>query len=383
MSRRVEFEKPIAVAGEPGRIYVSCGRQDDYLELALPDGAAARAVVRDRLAAIAGDPTCDHLDVRFEAGSPATVSILALYVGAEHAAQQALPYEHRLASLLFRLAQAEPTLDFGDLLPERPPAAASAEPAPVGAPASAEPARPTPAIAEPLASSEPAALGRLDLDAASPAAGVEQAPATSSPGVEPQGLAEAAVSAVRPAEAGSAAAPVQAPRAADLLSRAGYLATHGRLHKARRAVEDALREDPTNPDAWRLQQELIRLEAREKRRQREPRSAQAQLEAGFSYLSLGCDDGAVEAFRLAARLQPDLYLAHLLLGIAHHHRMQVAEAQLAYERAARLQPMERAPRQLLAALRRGEPPPRPVEDRPATAAMPRGGLLMAGLATAG
>jgi hypothetical protein len=370
MSRRVEFEKPMSVAGESGRIYVSCGRQDDYLEFALPSGATPGAAVRDRLASIACDPACDHLDVRFEDGSPATVSILALYAGVEHEVQQALPYEQRLANLLLRLAQAEPTLDFGDLLPERPVAAAPAEPP-----------QPGPCVAQPPAGPAPAALTHPD--ATPRAAGVEPAQTMGSPSVEPHRVAEVAVSPVRPAEAGSAALPAQAARAADLLSRATDLATHGHSHKARRAVEDALREDPTNSDAWGLRQELIRLEAREKRRQREPRNPQAQLEAGFSYLSLGCDDAAVEAFRLAARLQPDLYLAHLLLGIAHHHRKQMAEAQLAYERAARLQPTERVPRQLLASLRRGEPPPRPVEDRPGVGGKPSRGLLTAGLAAAG
>ena len=145
-----------------------------------------------------------------------------------------------------------------------------------------------------------------------------------------------------------------------------YLALRSRVHIALHTVEDVLRQDPANAKAWQLREDLTLLERRERQRHREPANAQAQLEVGFSYLTLGCDDDAVRALTQAVTLQANLYLAHVILGIAHHHKHQVEQARVCYERAARLRPEDRTPPDLLSRLARGDPPPIPIEDRPGT-----------------
>jgi tetratricopeptide (TPR) repeat protein len=138
----------------------------------------------------------------------------------------------------------------------------------------------------------------------------------------------------------------------------------GYWEKALRAVEGALRQDPTDRAAWQLREELMLLEEREARRHCEPKSAQAQLEVGFSYLALGCDGEAMEALREAVRLDPDLFVAHVVLGIAYHHQKQTDDARRCYEQAIRLQPANEVCHDLLRSLLCGELPPMPVEDRP-------------------
>ena len=138
----------------------------------------------------------------------------------------------------------------------------------------------------------------------------------------------------------------------------------GDWDRARRMVEAVLRKDPIDLEARALREQMILLEERERRRRLEPLSAQAQCEAGFSYLTLGCDVQAMEAFREALRLEPELFLARVLLGVAYHHQQWTNEARCCYEDALRLQPTNETCRNLLRALLRGEPPPMPVEDRP-------------------
>ncbi len=113
------------------------------------------------------------------------------------------------------------------------------------------------------------------------------------------------------------------------LQRAREEAALGRTHKALRLLDDLLRQKPAHPEALQLQEELRLLERREKRLRRQPRSAQAQLEAGFSYLMVGRNGDAIEAFGRAREIDSSLYLAHLPLGMVHHKEGRMAAALLA------------------------------------------------------
>jgi hypothetical protein len=331
MSGRVELERSVILAGEPVQLFASCGSQDDYVELVLPESPELEARTRRRLTLLHEGTTAELLDVRFSDDRPTTVSILALYAGAAFSDWRSRPYPDRLAGVLAHLAAVEPGFDFGELLPVGPLAVKAA---PV-----AEPLCPA-AVADPVAETS-AASGPVD----------ELAAARAVPRVDAVPTADHRDSS-------------RSRSAVDYLGRAGELAARGRVHKALRAVEDALRQNSADREAWALREELQLLERRERRRQREPKNAQAQLEVGFSYLTFGSDGEAIAALREAARLDSNFYLAHLILGIALHHGKRVREAQVCYERAARLRPLEEAPRELLRSLRRGLPPFRPVEDRP-------------------
>ncbi len=153
-------------------------------------------------------------------------------------------------------------------------------------------------------------------------------------------------------------------QASRLLKESQELVARGRIHKALRAVDELLRLDPSHSDAIRLRDSLRLLERREKRRFREPRSTQAQLEAGFSYLAHNRNREAIAALTQAGRLSPELHLAHLLLGVAFHREGDVASAKRAYERAARWPSNESTCRDLIASLLRGEPPPPLMEAEP-------------------
>lgn len=134
--------------------------------------------------------------------------------------------------------------------------------------------------------------------------------------------------------------------------------------RALQAVDDLLRQNPSDVGARRLREEIRLLGKRESRRQCEPENAQAQLEVGFSYLVLACYSDAIEALREAVRLDPGLFIAQVVLGVAYHHQKQTDEARRCYEQAIRLEPTNRVCRDLLRALLRGELPPMPIENRP-------------------
>ncbi len=236
------------------------------------------------------------------------------------------PYAERIAGIFEKLARAVPVLDFGDLIPETTTEAAPSPP-------------PVECVA--LPASEPA---------------VERLAQAVPTGNEARWHPDDAIAGLAPAAHRFANA--------DRLRDARRLAARGHVHKALRAVEDVLRADPDDGEAQVLQEHLQLLARRVKRREREPKNAQAHLEAGFSYLTLECDREAINALREAIRLAPGLYLAHLLLGIALHRDGEVAAASQAYERARLLRPRDEMPGSLLAALQRGEPPPLLVEDPP-------------------
>jgi tetratricopeptide (TPR) repeat protein len=278
-------------------LYVSSGRWDDYLEPALPEERDCYAAIAGSLSALAERHAPVDLDVRLRSHPSPILCVLADYGSAE--TQRERPFAERVRDLLGLLAEAVPALDLGDLLPRRPPALAAVAP-----------------VAEVIGTKEV----------------LPQAPA------------------VTP--------PVTDERALELARR---LAAKGQVHKALRAVEDQLRVTPGLAEAVMLREELRALERREKRRRLEPRNAQALLEAGFSYLAVGATTTAVEALGQATRLEPDLYLAQLLLGVAMHKEGQPVAARAAYTRAAALNPGEGVVGDLLATLGRGEPPPRLAE----------------------
>lgn len=144
------------------------------------------------------------------------------------------------------------------------------------------------------------------------------------------------------------------------------LARRGQVNKALRSLDGILLIQPNNYDAWKFREELRLLERREKRRRREPYNLQAQLEVGFSYLLVERNEDAAEALARATKINPNQYLAHLLLGIALHRQGQVKRARSAYRRAAKLRPDDKKTLEgLLDALDRGEPPLPIAETRPA------------------
>jgi tetratricopeptide (TPR) repeat protein len=321
MSARAEYERTAALNGMPVRLFVSCGHSDDYLELVLADGAGSDSHVLDSL--VEGPTATGHhdLDVRLAAGEPPTVSVLAMYTSDEVARSQ--PPEARVEGILRALARKQPGLDFGGLLPKPAVPAQTAPTTPSDVSVSV-PVAPRDATEE---TAEVTASATCNVDQCQTQAPPERLPVT-------------------------------------LFDRAGNLAARGEVHRALYLVDETLRRDPHDKDAWALREELMLLEARERRRQRVPDEAQAQLEVGFSYLTLGCDALATAALAEAARLKPNLYLAQVMLGVAHHHQKQAKLAKVCYERASRVRPRERTPRELLHALACGLPPPRPVEQRP-------------------
>lgn len=148
------------------------------------------------------------------------------------------------------------------------------------------------------------------------------------------------------------------------MARARELAARGNLHKALRILDELLRDSPGLFEAEELAAAIRTLDRREKRVRREPRSSQARLEVGFSYLRLGRNRDAAQALREAVRMEPDFYLAQLLLGISLHRLGDVLLAGSAYRRAGQLRPAERVPAELLSALEKGEPPFELAESTP-------------------
>lgn len=224
-----------------------------------------------------------------------------------------------MADILLKLAHAAPALDCGDLIPER-----------------VRPPRP----------SRVQQTGGLSL-----ARGQEAASSITTP---PSNGTVQKLGAPQPARHLKTA--IQAQPSTASMEKAHALAARGQLHKAFRVVDDVLRLAPDHAEARLLRERLRLLEQREKNRRREPRNPRAQLEAGFSYLQLEANRDATDALQKACQLSPDLYLAHLLRGIALHRLGEVREARSAYFRAARLRPGDDIHDDLLSALERGEPP---------------------------
>jgi hypothetical protein len=300
--RRVEYEQSITVVGGPGRLLVSSGPSDDYLELILPGNQSGSTEMMVRIEALSGATGGQRFDVRVATGEPPTVSVLVNYADA---LRMTRPYPERVREVMDALAGAAPDLCFGT----------STLPSPLAAQAAGSQA----------GGRRPKEPGRVFLGAARL-----------------------------------------------LTDECGYLALRVRVHIALHTVEEVLRQNPSNSKAWQMREDLVLLERRERRRQREPGSSQAQFEVGFSYLSLGCDDDAISALTQAVRLDPSLYLGHVILGIAHHHLCQFEQARVCYERAGRLRPGDKTPPDLLTCLDKGDPPPIPVEDRPGVRERMRG-----------
>ena len=311
LGERTETEREVFVEGVPARLYASSGPRDEYVEIVMPADWNADAAVCSRLAALSVYSDDRSFDAGLIVGPPAIVTATTLRVGGR-ADDQPSTAGH-LAESLRLLATALPGADFGDLLPR--------------------------AITEPTPS---------------PATAGGSAVATDSAIVT--GLAGKTV------ETAQSRALPPTPGAEDLLERARAHAAKGQMHKASRLVDEALRLSPRHLGAIVLRDRLAMLNRREKRRQREPRSIQAHLEVGVTWLQLGCDSLAVAAFRDSVRVGPTSYLASLLLGIAHHHGGRVAEAGAAYAAAGALRPLDPTVADLVGALARGEPPPLPVED---------------------
>ncbi|MHB1133370.1 MAG: hypothetical protein ACYC4L_13430 [Chloroflexota bacterium] len=310
MTKRAETLAPATYAGLQTALFVSQGYYDDYLELELPQQAALLADVATRLAQLPREVAGGEIDVRLREGEPPTLGLLVDYAGREEARRRG-PAE-RLRLILSQVRRALPDLKAGDLL--------------CGEDLAALPAQNDVAIAAP-----PPLTGPL---------------ATTEPST--------------PARGGVAHNRVG--MAWTYLERARRLAGRGQLHKALRATDESLRQEPGHPAALALRQELRLLEQRAKRARRAPRDAQAQLEVGYSHLSLRNLDEAILALRRSRQLAPGLYLASLLLGVALHQRGRGDEARLAYEQALLLNGKESTARSLLAALNHGEPPPLLAEE---------------------
>ncbi|GEM_PF-5014675 len=316
-ARRTVIKHDFWLAGEQGQLYALASRSDDYIELTIPNGCSVVERYKDALADLAHETDSTSLSTQIHKGPPAIIAVLHLRLSAdEHGSP---PFEERLASILSTLSKAVPAFDFGDLLPDE--------------------AKPMEQVQPPSMEAAPAPLGE-----AIPSL-VEAAP---------QSLSEEAEASPRPMLV--AAASLRSIRQDAKL---------GRLHRALRALEEILKREPNHPEAWSLMEELKLLERREKRRRREPNSAQTQLEAGFSYLLFERNQEAADAFTRATRIDSNHYLSHLLLGIALHREGQVSRARKAYQSAGRLCPKDNSYMDLLQALEQGKPP-MPVAEGPAT-----------------
>ncbi len=331
MAIRTEFERAILVDSQGGRLFASCGVSDDYLELTLPEAVGLESPVLTGLRAMS-QAADGGIAVQLCGGAPTLVCVTVLYVNAPE--QRTRPPIVRVADILTELARVAPAFDFGDLLPEE---VRCQQPAHAQRASSLQ------------SETEPAILsaGFSDPEAVRP-------PAAASLHTDPSGVT-----------------PQTQPSAA-VMEKAHAMAARGQLHKALRAVDDVLRFAPDHFEARQLRDWLRLLEQREKKRRREPRNPQAQLEAGFSYLQLEANHDAADALRKACQLSPNLYLAHLLCGIALHRLGEVGEARSAYFRAARLRPGDDVHDDLLSALEKGLPPMPLVEGAtPAPAGLTR------------
>jgi hypothetical protein len=114
VAKRVELEKPIEYAGQPALLYASSGPWDDYVELTLPESINGDAARWQRLAGSSSAKGRGELDLRFHAGPPPMVALLALYAGDPDG--RSLSYSMRLQGLVRHLRGLEPKLQFGSLL---------------------------------------------------------------------------------------------------------------------------------------------------------------------------------------------------------------------------------------------------------------------------
>ena len=316
MAIRVEFESPISVDGQPGRLFASSGHADDYLELTLPEVAGLASTLLSELCCISHEQDV-QIGANVHEGPPLLLCVTALYINAQ--AQKTRPPAARIADILIVLSRVAPSIDFGDLLPEH--------------------------LRLPQSQAQQTA-------APSFVSKQQAANSTCAPSV-----CEAAQPVASPSWATSPlAAPAYTQPSAGSVEKARAIAARGQLHKALRAVEDVLRFAPDHFEARQLKESLKLLEQREKQRRREPRNPQVHLEAGFSYLRLQANRDAAEALQKACQLSPDLYLAQLLRGIALHRLGDVREARSAYFHAARLRPGDSVHDDLLYALESGQPP---------------------------
>lgn len=303
MAKRTEFEKPFWVGGREGILFVSSGLADDYLEMNLPDSVEPDS---EMLRHLGDNATVYDLDVQVYPGRPVLVGVTALYIDAPE--RKASPQARRIETILTQLSGMIPGIDFGDLLPER---SAAATPLDAGAVQKAE----------------------------------EQAPPASARQVR---LLDPLLLRMRSAR----------------VEKARGLAGSGHLKKATTLLEEVLRDSPGDPGAVPLLEAIRLLERREKRLRKEPASLQANLEVGFSYLVLDRNQEAARALDRTSRLGPNVYLAHLLHGIALHRLGQTVHARNAYLRAGRLRPGDTIHADLMASLEKGDPPAMLMEAGP-------------------
>jgi hypothetical protein len=343
----MELRGRFLLGGEPGDLYAISSTYDDYIELALPPDQDLASAARSALERLPGEIDGCPIDVKFLDGERVTACVLVLYVSAPQ--QRDRPHRRRLEAILRHLTLAVPSLDFGDLLPQGSlaPEVAAAHPGverageplivalPVPPPSTGPHPSPRRNGSSPHAQNHPEQVGA---NATGPAT------AASSPAQRANGSHRLDANGSHLREAGTQ------------LERARSLAARGQMHKAQRVAEGVAATCPGHPGAVDLLQQLKLLERRAKRRSREPGNAQAQLEAGFSYLLLNCNREAIKPLEQAGRISPGLYLAHLLLGIAHHRQGDASAARTAYQKAARLRSNQALHDDLLAALVRGEPP---------------------------
>lgn len=328
MAPRTEMARQVTLSGHDIELFASLGRVDDYLELELPRSAYASGLL-EGLDGLPTELAGDRLDWRARDGDPPILSFMLLRSGSH---QPADPAPARLGRLLSEIARLAPGFDFGELAPKPP----------------AEAPIPSPMPALPVAQTAPR------VEAPAPAPLSEQS-------------ADAPPTGNHPGKGGH--------NPAWLMDRSSIAvamehARRGRTHQALRILNEVLSRTPGHQEAHHLRDSLRLMERREKRRRREPRNAQAQLEAGFSYLALNRGQDALDALTSATRLDPRHHLAHLLLGIAYHREGRADSARAAYLRSSRLRPDPGVFPDLLSALDRGDPPPELAE---APVSQPGGG----------
>lgn len=129
------------------------------------------------------------------------------------------------------------------------------------------------------------------------------------------------------------------------------------LQEAIRLLERARAEAP-----WRDEEieanlaELRTIRRLEKKLELRPNDALSLLTLGKAYFAQERGDAALQCFRRAAKVSPNLAEAHAMSGLELHFRGDHQEAEAAYEQALRIQPGHQLARTYLGDLRRGDLP---------------------------
>ncbi len=348
MAKRIEFTRQLWLRQQALPLFVSSGRLDDYLELQLPVDITPESGFLSGLASIPRDTEERCFDICVRAGPPATVCILVLYPSSACPANEdpvtAEWSAARLVRIFVALHSALPEVSFADLIP----AEALGVPAVTGAACDAV-HKVVSAPSEEIAAHRPTEFRKAARASSQPPSQTGPELAKLPPITHKFGI-------MRKSRLVAVAA----------MRRAHMYAGRGRVDRALEAVGEVLRHDRRNEDACLLRAELLLLQQREQKRQRQPSSAQAHLEAGFSYLLFNANRKALDALRRAVVLDPGLYLAHTLMGIAQHREGDASGAFSSYQQALRIRPAEEVPAHLISSLAKGEAPPLLAEDRLAT-----------------